>query len=291
MMNTRIISAVLGAVILFGGCDKPEAIPAYLRIEPFMVEAEGGAAWQEISVGWVYVNNEILGGFQLPAELPVLASGEVTVQVFPGVLVNGLKDSPGLYPFMKRDVQTIQLTPGETTTIQPRTSYEPAAKYAWPLEESTFDGPSSVIFENRDTDPGSTFTVGTEGGFAGKCLQMKVDTAHSIIEIASESVALPNTGGRQVWLEMHHQGDIPFAFSILGADATQFEEVINVYLFNATGDNGWNKIYFNLTEFMVSLPRPSYRLFFRVPLPKKDDGTFSKTEGTVRLDNIRLIHF
>jgi hypothetical protein len=291
MMKTRLLVPLLLTAIAMGSCDQPEPIPSYLRIEPFIVEAEGGAAWQEISVGWVYVNNEILGGFQLPVELPVLASGEATIQVFPGVLVNGLKDSPGLYPFMKRDVQVVQLTPGETTVLQPKTSYEPASKYAWPLEESTFDGPSSVLFESRDTDPGSTFTVGTEGAFAGKCLQMRVDTAHSVIEIASEAVALPNTGDRQVWLEMHHQGDIPFAFSILGADATQFEEVINVYLFNATGENGWNKIYFNLTQYMVSLPRPSYRLFFRVPLPRKDDGTFSATEGTVRIDNIRLIHF
>lgn len=291
MMITRFFLPLVLAAIVLGSCDQPEPIPSYLRIEPFIVEAEGGSAWQEISIGWVYVNNEILGGFQLPVELPVLASGEATVQVFPGVLVNGLKDSPGLYPFLKRDVQKVQLTPGETTVLQPKTSYETASKYAWPLEESTFDGPSSVLFENRDTDPGSTFTVGTEGGFAGKCLQMRVDTAHSVIEIASEAVALPNTGDRQVWLEMHHQGDIPFAFSILGADATQFEEVINVYLFNATGENGWNKIYFNLTQYMVSLPRPSYRLFFRVPLPRKDDGTFSATEGTVRIDNIRLIHF
>jgi hypothetical protein len=274
------------------GCDKQEAIPSYIKIQPFVVNVTGGNAWHEVTDGWIYVNNELIGGFTLPAEIPILAEGLAEVQIFPGVKVNGLKSSPGVYPMMNRYKESVTLKPGETVTISPTTEYDPNITFAWPEDKTTFDGATTVLYEDRDVDMSTTFSISTASGFQGKGLLMEVDTAHGLIEIASEQIALPNTGDRNVWLELHHKNDIPFSIQIVGVGQDGFEQGIPLYLFNPTKDGEWNKIYLNLTDYLPTLVKPTYRLFFRVPLPINNaTGQYSALKGKVMLDNIRLLNF
>ncbi|MEO6759128.1 MAG: hypothetical protein ABIO24_06715, partial [Saprospiraceae bacterium] len=130
-------------VVLWGCKDQPEAIPAYLEIKPFVVNAEGGAGWQKITEGYVYVNREYLGAYSLPASVPVLAEGSSLVFVYPGVKKNGIVATPDIYPFLLRHEQTVDLTGGQSTSIQPVTSYDPDDKFSWNLDRTTFDGGSS----------------------------------------------------------------------------------------------------------------------------------------------------
>jgi hypothetical protein len=53
----------------------------------------------------------------------------------------------------------------------------------------------------------------------------------------------------------------------------------------------WNKIYINLTEFLVAMQRSNYRLFCRVLLQKNVSGQYDQIKGEVFMDNLRLIHF
>jgi hypothetical protein len=292
--NTTSMKQVIAIFLIMSftwGCDEPEPIPAYIRIEPFTINASaGGNAMHEVTEGWIYVNNELLGGFYLPAEIPVLAEGAAEVQIFPGVKVNGLKSSPGVYPMFKRFIASVTLTPGETTTVQPTTEYQDNRIFPYPVEQTTFDGISSINFVNRDFDENNAFTF-NNNGYQGKCIQMYVDTAHTIMEIASEQVPLPNTGDVNVWLEMHHQNDVPFSIQIVAVDATGFETAIPLFLFNPTAEGQWNKIYFNLTDYLPDQKKPFYKLFYRLPLPIGTDGKYTAETGTVKLDNIRLVHF
>jgi hypothetical protein len=290
-MQHKLLLTLTAAAALLGGCDEPEAIPAYIRIEPFVVNAEGGAGWQKITDGWLYVNGELLGAYTLPAEVPVLAEGSSAVQIFPGVKVNGVTSTPGVYPFFRRYAAELDLKPAEMVTVTPTLTYSPDAKYPWTLDEGSFDSGASVVFENRDGDTGNTFEVTTEGSFAGKSLRMRIDTAHAILEIASEAVALPNTGDRQIWLEMHYRCDVEFSFFLLGQTGSQSETNIAIYQFDPTDDNGWNKIYFSLTDYVTTLREEKYRLYFRTSLPRNSSGAYSQNTGTVQLDNIRMIHF
>ena len=285
-------AVLLAAILLLSnGCDKPEPIPAYITIKPFIVNAQGGNDWHKVTEGWLYVNGNLLGGFTLPATVPVLEEGTAEVIILPGVRVNGLKDSPGFYPFMKRYETTVTFAAMETVTVQPLTSYEPETKFAWPEDLTTFDGPASISLQNRDLDEDNTFEVSTEGGFQGKGLLLKVNTDHPTLEISTEKLEIPNQGANQVWLEMHYKTDIPFSFQLVGIDNGGIEQAVPVFLFNATENGEWNKIYFNLTDYVVGLSKDYTGLFFRVPLPVDQNNKFSVSEGTVKLDNIRLLYF
>lgn len=271
------------------GCkDDPEQIPAYLDLQPFTVNAQGGASWQKITDGWLYVNGEFLGAYTLPAVVPILAEGECDVILFPGVKENGITATPNIYPFLKRYDVKKTLAPAENTVINPETEYETTAVFPW-QNRGDFDSGSTLQFENRDADDATGYTLSNDGAFAGKSLQMAVDTAHWLIEIASEKVVLPTTGDRQVWLEVHYKNNMPFTLYLLGTKGGAGELAQAVYQFNDS--ENWNKIYFNLTEFLTSSVQDDYRILFSAGLPRDQSNKFSQINGAVLLDNIRLVHF
>ena len=260
-----------------------------MRVEPFTVNAAGGAGWQKITDGWVYVNNELLGGFSLPATIPVLAEGESKVLIFPGVKENGLQSTPSVYPFMERyEVETV-LTPAQTTTVQPATRYAGNVIFPWSVERAAFNS-TSILLEDRDSDTLSIFELTTNGAFEGRSVKLAVDTAHAENIIATEQlIDLPLTGAQPVWLEMHYKNDIPFELWLLGSEGNASELSSAVYQFVPT--ENWNKIYLNLTQFLLALNQEKYRLLFRVNLPRDDKGKITQNSGTVFLDNLRVVHF
>jgi len=269
-------------VVLFAACkDEEEALPAYLRIEPFAVDAVGGAGWQKITDGWLYVNDEFLGGYSLPATVPILAEGEVSIQLYPGVKENGIVETPALYPFMEQFETTVTLNPTQISSIQPTTKYIPGAIFPWSVERASFNT-TTLVLENRDTDTATAFVITPDGAFEGRSVYLKVDTAHTVMEIATEAVEdLPSSGDRQVWLEMHYRNDLRFELWLLGTDAANANEVAQpVYQFLPS--ENWNKIYFNITEFLVSLQQEKYRLFFRVVLTGSGGGSTGQLTGEVR---------
>ncbi|MBK6931013.1 MAG: hypothetical protein IPH12_09100 [Saprospirales bacterium] len=282
---------LLPLLLLLAACqDEEEPIPAYLRIEPFSVNAVGGAGWQKITEGWLYADDVFLGGYSLPATVPVLADGDVDVLVFPGVKENGQTQTPALYPFLERYSAKVTLRPAETKAIQPVTAYDAGVILPWPVERGSFNN-APIVLENRDTDTANFFVLTTNGAFEGRSVLLEVDTAHAILEIATEQVAnLPASAERQVWLEMHYRNDLPFQLWLLGTTGSSSNELSQpVYQFSVS--ENWNKIYLNLTDFLIALQQEKHRLFFRVVLSKNANGNYDQTQGKVLLDNIRLLHF
>ncbi len=289
-MKKHLLYLVFPVLASLSACkDEAEQIPAYLRIQPFTVNEPGGVGWQEITDGWLYVNGEFLGAYTLPATVPVLAEGESEVFIYPGVKENGINYTPNLYLFMKRYETKVNLSGPNQTTIQPSTAYDLAAVF--PYEgRGDLDGSPTLQIIDRDGDTGSTFSLTTNGAFSGKSLLMAVDTAHPTIDISTEKVALPSTAAQEVWLELHHNNDIPFTLNLLGSSSGSTAEYAQaVYRFNET--DGWNKIYINLTEFLIAAAQDEYSLYIHVTLPKDEKGNYSTTNGKVLLDNLRLVHF
>ena len=279
-------------LISIGSCtDKAEQIPAYIRIQPFVVNAGGDADWHKITDGWLYVNGEYLGAYTLPATVPVLAEGDAEIQLFPGVKENGITATPNIYPFLTRYVQTLNLVPAETRDFQPSTEYDPNAVFPWSVERGAFDGGSNILLENRDGDPDNTFVLTTDGAFAGKCILMQVDTDHPIMEVVTEPTTLPATYEREVWLELHYRNDVPF-FLYLSGKINGVDSNYPVFQFNPSTDGDWNKTYLNLTDALIALTDATeYRLLFRLGLPVDETGKISADQGEIRLDNLRLVHF
>lgn len=276
------------AFLALSACkDAPEQIPAYLNLQTFEVTAPGGKDWQKITDGWLYVNGVYLGAYTLPALVPVLAEGDNEVILFPGVKENGIEATPNIYPYLTKFVKTYTLVNGQTTVVQPTTDYDPNIKYALGIGRGDFDGGSFIALENKDSDDFINVQLSTDGAFAGKSILMQVDSAHPIMDIVVEKMEnLPVLGAPQVWLEMQYKSDIPFFLYLLSGPE---QENVPVFQFNTASE--WRKIYFNLTSSLVSTQKSEQRLFFRLSLPKDSAGKYTPAQGSVRVDNVRVVHF
>jgi hypothetical protein len=290
-MKKDVLFVAWGALLaLISGCkDTPEQIPAYLQLKPFTVQANpGGTAWQNITEGWLYINGEFLGVYPLPGTAAVLAEGATEIWLYPGIKENGVSSTPNIYDFLDFYATTVNLKQGEDVSIQPATQYKSQITFAWPVVRTTLDDNSVLVFENRDSDPAINLELVTTDAYSGRSLRMRVDTGHQRMDVATEAVTLPTSGGQQVWLEMHHKNDQPFDMAMLSGSGSS-EEVTTIGTVAATAS--WTKIYINLTDFVVQNGADKQRLYFRVSLPRDNNGKVTQNSGTVMLDNIRIVHF
>ena len=90
--------AIVLAVLLFsfGACTKFEGnqtVPAYLKIDTVFFSTNyslQGENSHEITDFWIYVDDQQIGVFELPAMFPVLAMGKHKLEIRPGIKVNGI---------------------------------------------------------------------------------------------------------------------------------------------------------------------------------------------------------
>ncbi|MFN4080641.1 MAG: hypothetical protein ACK4NS_07045 [Saprospiraceae bacterium] len=288
MTVCKNIYLTLLAGLLWGACANLEAPqPTYVEIAPFEVNAPGGAKRHKITEGWLYVNNELLGGYTLPARVPVLASGNQSALVFPGVKVNGISNTPGIYPFLERYETTLNFSGDNIIPIQPATRYVTNANAPW-AERGTFDLGSGIGLNNRDSDPGNSFIISSENAFEGKHLLLRVTEDHPLMEVATEFLTLPTDGGRQIWLELHYANNAPFQLWLIG-QRSGVETTRLMYTFNVSEE--WNKIYLNITDFAAVLQQNSYALLFRALLPRNEQGAYAQPNADIRIDNVSIVHF
>jgi hypothetical protein len=269
--------------------DKPEQIPAYLKLEGFEIDAPGGADWHKVNLLWLYVGTEFLGAYSPGSEVPILADGLQTLTIFPGINMNGQVITPEIYPFFKKYEKEVTLTAGQTTVVKPTTSYEPSAIIPWG-PQSEFDL-NTLAFENLDDDSMLNLVFEHDSAFFGRSAVMRVDTSHSRMDVATEWVAnIPTDGGHQVWLEMNYQCDAPLELYLRGRGITPQQTVQAIYQFNPTLN--WNKIYFNLTPFVIQTTQTEYSIAFRLYVPL-DQTTLKYTalKAVARFDNLKIVHF
>ncbi len=290
MKNSIVIAF---CALLLPGCNKEEPIPAYLKLNPFVVDEPGGAAEHKLPHAFVYLfPNVLLGGFPVPGLIPVLAQGDTTIQVFAGIRENGSRRTPTQYPLMESYVTKVTLVPGQIVEITPVTRYRDNVVIATGSEED-FDGASVLPFDDKDGNTNTTMTFSSVDAFSGRYGLLTIDTANSINWIAfrQELENLPTTGGRPVFLELHYKNTNPFQLLLLGSDATGINtEQIPVFEFNKSED--WNKIYINLTSFLSSSRYAKYQLQFRAALERDAaTGKFVRDSGVVCLDNLRVVYF
>ncbi len=274
---------LLALAFLAKNCDKPEQIPAFLAIQKI---EQTDAADEKITDAWVYADNEFLGAFPLPAKIPILKSGSVELQIFPGVVENGDYLTPNIHPILKKWVTTVALEEGDSVAVSPMTALETDTKT--PLDED-FEGAHKFI-EDLDGDFETKMVFEAGGGFGGsRAGRLTVDTAHQKAETASIILDdLPTDGTKQVWLEIVYKNDFPFQFGLAGSDGGAFETGVFQTIFNKK--TSWTKMYINLTQALLLSNYEKYKLTVRTVLPLDEGGKPAVPSGSIWLDNVRIIH-
>jgi len=272
--------------ILILSCEKfkgEQEIPAYITIDSIYLTTNNptqGSASANIVDAWVYVDDDLIGAFQLPARFPVLAKGEHNLKLLPGIKLNGIAATRMAYPFYSPVELTVDLAELDTFAVgTKKTTYLSTTVFDVIEDFEGFD----VSFDttNRSevalllTEPGDTLTF--EGNHSG---MVKMDTVDQFFECVNDKdFDIPYA---PVFLEMNFRTNNVFVVGVYLYGITTIQQVPIVYL-NPTG-NEWKKIYINLTN---TLNAYSNMQKFRVFISAIQSPAVSN--ALILMDNIKVV--
>lgn len=282
---------LLPLCICLSSCDlinPEEPLSAFLQINKFdftTTEAEGAAS-EQITDAWVFVEDISLGIYELPVTVPVIELGSKSVTIFPVIRENATPSTPIIYPFYERYEEAVELIATETVTIQPNTMFLPQNtifELVEDFENSSHqlngDTPDAIQIVERPTRDGNISGVG----------QILLDGATEV-EFTSTAtfLNLPTSGGLPVFLEIDYRTNIEFELGLVGIDPNPVQPINAVsYKIILCPIDRWNRVYVSFQPELAASQLPAYKLAFRA----STNGLLANQTPEVLIDNVKFIRF
>ena len=240
-----------------------EPVPAYIKIDTTYITSDynnQGTASHHITDSWVYVETALQGGYGLPTNFPVLnANGNVTVNIRPGVELDGLSAQHVIYPFYQTYDTVVNLQPGIVTTIIPRTTYISGAIFPW-IED--FDD-GSFSFErnsNSDTALFATSTNAFEGAQSGV---FYLSSTRLTCEYQTyDKYTLPKNKINVI--ELNYNSENTMEVGLLKVNSDQTTTKLPIIVLKPSLK--WNKIYLDLSPTIntQTIQPLGYKVYFKI---------------------------
>jgi hypothetical protein len=273
--NVRNYILLLVVFFAFNSCSKDELeaeVPSYVQINPFTLTTTPaqGSSSHNITDAWVYIDNDLVGVFELPAKFPVLKEGNHKIDVYPGIKENGIAERRAKYLFYNEHSAQITLEKNKTTEVNPVTTYTSGTTFYWMEDFETASLPfgysaisDTIIYKSSDS---------FEGFYSGK---VSLIPGMDFFECMTPSFSdLPKT--KTVFLELDFKTNQPVLVGLY-ADSDQ----LGVFYLNST--DTWKKIYLNFTEPIKTRSYAAqYKIFFGID-SKVDYPEFM-------FDNLKIVH-
>jgi hypothetical protein len=282
-MKHNYLLLIIAIFSLFS-CNKDElkaTIPGYITIEDIELvttEAFQGSSTDNIKDAWVYIDDVLIGAYELPVTLPVTKTGPINIQVRGGIFNNGTSNDRVRYPFFTPYYFPTILDPEEEIIINPIVNYNSEAIFDSPWSGEDFEG--GINFEqNSKNDQDlvrSTTTDIFEGSASG---YVKLESEDTFFEIYTPTFSSIPRNGTAVFLEMDYKCTHDLVVSIYFDGRSQQESIINLRT-----KTSWNKVYIDLTNVLTIL---SGAVTYNIAIGfQKSTGEI----GELHLDHVKLIH-
>lgn len=307
---TVLVGLLVITIFIFGSCNKFEndqSVPAYIRIDSIQLITDyetQGAPTRKITDAWVYINDQAIGAYELPAVFPVLAKGITEVRVDPGIKLNGIAALRSSYPFYKPIIQDVMLVEGEEVNLHRDTLFMGGGEFVpYTMSTTYYDNLEFVWMEDFEdpslsldstskskTDISRTEPANNPEAFLAAYSKysglITLDSLKYIIDIATnvgneDGFELPGTG-QFVFLEFDYKNNNYFT---TGFYAKEISQIIQHPVLNINPSSEWNKIYVNLSPSVSAYYNAiDFNIFFGAV---KEGGV---DEPRILIDNIKLIH-
>lgn len=287
IFNLFLFSLILTGCYKFDG---DQTIPAYIKIDTVLLSTyypEQGSNTNAIKDVWVYVNDQQIGAFELPAMFPVLATGKQELEIRPGIKVNGISSTRAPYPFYQPIIyEDYIFTPDSTSNvINPKTEYYSNLTFIW-MED--FERPGISLVETSSSDTNIVRTqpannpeayLSEDSKYSGVIYLTSAKKTYSAS--SSNSYPIPIQGSPTL-LEIDFKSDNYLNVGIIIQESGNYIKIPLVILNHS---ENWNKIYVNLGPNLSLYPQATdFKVFFESVL---EDNL---TNATIYLDNIKLIN-
>ncbi len=287
----RLFILLLSIIFILSSCIKNNPDPSWIEVNEWQlnsnIELSGleGELTESITNAKVYVNDDLLGIFEVPFRIPVLKSGPCNVKVYPVVVNNGISATKKLYPFLNLYEIDAELIQNETLTINPVTSYKSITNF-W-VED--FEDINNSI-ENDVNTSLATLQLSNEnltafnGNFCGKVILNQNDTTW--VANTTEQLAIPK--GSECYLEIDYYvtNDLYTGLLYVNPDNTT-QNNVNIRLNGQSPEDAvWKKIYIELKELVIASPNQAQ--FLQTFSAFLDEGD---SEGLIYIDNIKVLWY
>ena len=267
-----------------------QSIPAYLKIDSVFLETnytEQGSNSQKITDVWVFLNKDLVGIFELPAILPVLAEGVNDLEIRPGIWLNGIQSTRVPYPFYKPLVyENFIFYPDSVQDLgNLKMTYYDNLDFAW-MEDFESTGVTLIETSTSDTAIKITSPAGNPEAFITPTSKYS-----GIISLTSEKPIYSATSlttfempvqNDAVLLELNFKSNNLFHVGLLMNLPSGLKKV-PLLIMNRSEE--WNKIYINLgPNIALYNDAANYKVYFEAGLE------IEKESAQIYLDNIKLIH-
>lgn len=210
-----LFCALLIAMV-FVSCNKfgSQEVPSYIHIDSITVNCDYsvyGASTSNITDAWVYVDDQPIGCFDLPATFPVLERGKQKVTIRGGIRVNGIGASRSPYPFYEPFVlRDVNLVEDSIVTINPVLNYldriNERYKIAW-IED--FESTNTLV-KLPESDTGVIRVTASEGAwisdrsFYSAMINLPPDSLDFFVANSEELTFHSSLKGNECILEMDY---------------------------------------------------------------------------------------
>ena len=295
-MKIYFLFLLLAVFGLFNSCVKNNPDPSWIEVNEWTLEANVNAEYapgeltHNITEAWVYIDDEIIGVFEVPFKIPVLKSGAAIVKIFPAIKNNGISNTKKIYPFMEEYQLAVDLIPNQTVTINPVTRYNKLTQFT--IED--FEDPAIKI----SNDPNSSVEITTandplvlkdfNGNFYGQVVLDNIADTMWVAYTDFNSIGqagLPR--GAEVYLEIDFYNTNAATTGLLAISPTSIKPNQHIQLNSQNPSTvKWKKIYIDLREIISNSDPAAYFEQTFQALIDADDAS-----GFIYLDNIKVVHF
>jgi len=279
--------------IVSSSCNKFDGdvtVPAFLQIDTVFFATDvalQGENSHEISDVWVYVDDQQMGVFELPAKFPLLFNGKHRLEIRPGIKLNGISSTRSPYPLMKPIViDDFEFFPDSVQKLNSLTfKYYSNVTFAW-IE--SFENNNLTIQETQSSD---TVIKLTSPANNPEAYLSSTSSYSGQINLTAEkpyynawsfySYALPGLES-PVLLEMDFKTDNYVTVGLFVHTEGGYKPVPLVVLNHS---DEWNHIYINFTPTVGLNPFAiDFKVFFEAGL---ENG---KAKSNIYFDNVKLIY-
>lgn len=282
------------AAFAFSSCEiinPEEEIPSYIRVDEAFIDIltpTQGTAVHSVSDCWLFVNGKSIGTFEIPFEVPVLASGKVKVEIEPGIMTSGQNASRSVYSMLTNyQVDTI-LTAGQTNVFAPHYQYRSGVEFVF---VESFDEVGCKFETSDSSDYLFTLAAGQDGEGNAMRISIPHDDYTGIFEcVTSDIYKLSKTGKN--FIEVNYKSNDYFNFGMFAVvnELTSSQGVRGTFFTFYPTNGKWKTVYIDLNYAIINSSatdeefQPFFTMLRQESLSPKDEDT------EILIDNIKLLH-
>ncbi|MBO4282970.1 MAG: hypothetical protein J5873_07270 [Bacteroidales bacterium] len=276
-------------LFLLAACDKNMSVPSYLYVDSVSLSTDystQGTASANVTDVWVTVNGKNLGVYELPATIPVLASGNAKVQLQAGIKKNGVSTLRPVYPFYTSHITYVDLERKRCDTLRPAFAYTPTTTFLFKedFEDAgiMFSSVDSSIGIQKTDDKKLRFSYPKEPNRYSGCIALRPEDTYFEVT-TNTSMKKQQT---YTFLEMNYNITENMEIGIYyhyNGRAIQ-TPICGIYRTGSMGNSQWKKIYVNLTEAVnANMYVTKYEVYLKAVKSVSDSALFL-------FDNIKIVN-